>query len=132
MNIKGVDAEFVGHCKVAAFRDGNTLKKWVVRVLRGVLEEKYGLRGKVAADNSKESMPSVRGGVRKDSGDKRRGRKDGATAVLGSHDNPPADSGAVGEGIRQDTEVSVTERKFLGPPHSKTCQCKQCKEKKNA
>ena len=123
MNIKRVEQEFVRRAKIAALERGLTLRDFVILVV----EEAVNGSGKVERVIRSSRVQGVRGGVRGDRKAKRVG------AVLGSHNDASGGAGAVGRGAQPDTsgegagEVSVMDRPFKGPAHSKGCGCAACR-----
>ena len=83
------------------------------------------------AGQGPSGMPGLRGGVRHDSSDEGHRGVDRDAAVRGPHGGAQPESGRVDGGPKADTvRQGIAERKYLGPAHSKTCQCAACRTKR--
>ena len=74
-----------------------------------------------------KGVQGMRSGVQDKDGGRATGKS--TSTIRRSSDNAPTDTGAMEDGIREDSVIERTKR-WLGPPHAEDCGCKVCKEKK--
>jgi len=110
--VRGVEKELVLRIRADAILRGESFKQWIVRVV-----------------SEKASVSDVRSRVRDQDG----GREGSTSArtVQRPSASPPTDAGTVDGSVQQNPGGKGTsEEVWLGPPHSKTCKCRQCESKR--
>lgn len=120
LSVRNVPDDLIKVLKSLAIESGVSLREIVIQLLK---ENSNGPREANRVERTPR-VSRVRRRVQDGQGAERTG-SDGSTAVLGSSDSSPANSGAMGECLQQDTSLEGAQV-YLGPKHAKDCQCKTC------
>jgi hypothetical protein len=123
-NIRQVPEDLGRDVKAHAARKGIKLRELVIQAVRKEVGD--GLR-EVEGNVGTQDVPGMRSGVQDDNRVGRKSRSNGAGTVQRPPDGASADSGTVGNGVREDSGGErPSEKRWLGPAHAKDCGCKAC------
>jgi len=125
LNIRDVTPETMKEIRVAAAHSGESIRDWVLTAIKGKLGKPITLGGQINGSRETErvvgapKVSGVWGGVSK------RRMGDGATKVLRSSNDTPADRGTVGKGGGADPSEQQV-KPWAGPKHAADCKCTKC------